>query len=35
MQSDVVRYVRKCDKCQRFALEIHQPAQELNPLSSP
>uniref|UniRef100_A0A2N9JBM8 Uncharacterized protein n=1 Tax=Fagus sylvatica TaxID=28930 RepID=A0A2N9JBM8_FAGSY len=26
---------RKCDKCQRFAPKIHQPAQELNPLSSP
>uniref|UniRef100_A0A2N9GX46 Uncharacterized protein n=1 Tax=Fagus sylvatica TaxID=28930 RepID=A0A2N9GX46_FAGSY len=35
MQSDVVRYVRKCDKCQRFAPKIHQPARELNPLSSP
>ena len=35
MQSDAVRYVRKCDKCQRFALKIHQPAWELNPLSSP
>uniref|UniRef100_A0A2N9I887 Uncharacterized protein n=1 Tax=Fagus sylvatica TaxID=28930 RepID=A0A2N9I887_FAGSY len=35
MQSDAVRYVRKCDKCQRFAPKIHQPAQELNPLSSP
>uniref|UniRef100_A0A2N9I3X1 Uncharacterized protein n=1 Tax=Fagus sylvatica TaxID=28930 RepID=A0A2N9I3X1_FAGSY len=35
MQSDAVRYVRKCDKCQRFAPKIHQPARELNPLSSP
>jgi hypothetical protein len=34
MQSDAIRYVRKCDKCQRFAPKIHQPAQELNPLSS-
>uniref|UniRef100_A0A2N9IWS2 Integrase catalytic domain-containing protein n=1 Tax=Fagus sylvatica TaxID=28930 RepID=A0A2N9IWS2_FAGSY len=34
-RSDAVRYVRKCDKCQRFAPKIHQPAQELNPLSSP
>uniref|UniRef100_A0A2N9GKE8 Uncharacterized protein n=1 Tax=Fagus sylvatica TaxID=28930 RepID=A0A2N9GKE8_FAGSY len=35
MQSDAVRYVRRCDKCQRFAPKIHQPARELNPLSSP
>uniref|UniRef100_A0A2N9FR62 Uncharacterized protein n=1 Tax=Fagus sylvatica TaxID=28930 RepID=A0A2N9FR62_FAGSY len=35
MQSDAVRYVRACDKCQRFAPKIHQPARELNPLSSP
>uniref|UniRef100_A0A2N9GHT1 Integrase catalytic domain-containing protein n=1 Tax=Fagus sylvatica TaxID=28930 RepID=A0A2N9GHT1_FAGSY len=35
MQSDAVRYVRKCDKCQRFAPRIHQPAWELNLLSSP
>uniref|UniRef100_A0A2N9GNU9 Uncharacterized protein n=1 Tax=Fagus sylvatica TaxID=28930 RepID=A0A2N9GNU9_FAGSY len=35
IQSDAVRYVRKCDKCQRFAPKIHQPARELNPLSSP
>ena len=35
MQSDFVRYVKACDKCQRFAPKIHQPARELNPLSSP
>uniref|UniRef100_A0A2N9HGN5 Uncharacterized protein n=1 Tax=Fagus sylvatica TaxID=28930 RepID=A0A2N9HGN5_FAGSY len=35
MQSDAVRYVKACDKCQRFAPKIHQPARELNPLSSP
>jgi hypothetical protein len=35
MQSDAVRYVRRCDKCQRFALKIHQLARELNLLSSP
>jgi ribonuclease HI len=35
MQSDAVRYVRKCDKCQRFAPKIHQPTRDLNPLSSP
>uniref|UniRef100_A0A2N9H092 Integrase catalytic domain-containing protein n=1 Tax=Fagus sylvatica TaxID=28930 RepID=A0A2N9H092_FAGSY len=28
-------YLLKCDKCQRFAPKIHQPARELNPLSSP
>ena len=35
MQVDALRYVRECDKCQRFAPMIHQPARELNPLSSP
>ena len=35
MQSDVVWYVRACDKCQRFTKKIHQLAWELNPLSSP
>jgi hypothetical protein len=35
MQADALKYVRKCDKCQRFAPMIHQPARELNPLSSP
>ena len=35
MQSDAIRYVMKCDKCQRFVPKIHQPARELNPLSSP
>ena len=35
MQSDSVWYVKACDKCQRFAPKIHQPARELNPLSSP
>jgi hypothetical protein len=35
MQSDAIRYVKACDKCQRFAPKIHQPARELNPLSSP
>ncbi len=35
MQADALAYVRKCDKCQRFASKIHQPARELNPLSSP
>jgi ribonuclease HI len=35
MQSDAVRYVKACDKCQRFAPKIYQPARELNLLSSP
>ena len=28
-------YVKKCDQCQRFAPNIHQPGEVLNPLSSP
>ena len=28
-------YVRKCDQCQRFAPNIHQPGGVLNPFSSP
>uniref|UniRef100_A0A2N9FCI3 Uncharacterized protein n=1 Tax=Fagus sylvatica TaxID=28930 RepID=A0A2N9FCI3_FAGSY len=35
MQKDTVNYVRKCDKCQRFSLSVHQPAGELQPLVSP
>jgi hypothetical protein len=35
MQADALKYVWECDKCQRFAPMIHQPARELNPLSSP
>ena len=35
MQADTLKYVRECDKCQQFAPMIHQPARELNPLSSP
>ena len=35
MQADALKYVRECDKCQRFAPMIHQPTKELNPLSSP
>ena len=34
MQREVLEYARKCDKCQRFALSIHQPGGILNPLSS-
>uniref|UniRef100_A0A2N9FRK2 Uncharacterized protein n=1 Tax=Fagus sylvatica TaxID=28930 RepID=A0A2N9FRK2_FAGSY len=33
--TDALKYVREYDKCQRFAPMIHQPARELNPLSSP
>ena len=28
-------YIKKCDQCQRFALNIHQPEGTFNPLSSP
>ena len=35
MQADALKYVQECDKYQRFAPMIHQPARELNPLSSP
>ena len=34
MQKEAKEYVRKCDKCQRFAPNIHQPGEILNPLSS-
>jgi hypothetical protein len=35
MQKDTTQYVKKCDKCQRFAPSIHQPAASLNPIASP
>uniref|UniRef100_A0A2N9IWV9 Integrase catalytic domain-containing protein n=1 Tax=Fagus sylvatica TaxID=28930 RepID=A0A2N9IWV9_FAGSY len=35
LQADTLKYVRECDKYQRFAPMIHQPAKELNPLSNP
>uniref|UniRef100_A0A2N9IDL4 Uncharacterized protein n=1 Tax=Fagus sylvatica TaxID=28930 RepID=A0A2N9IDL4_FAGSY len=35
MQKDAAQYVKKCDKCQRFAPSIHQPAASLNPITSP
>ena len=35
MQKDAVQYVKKCDRCQRFAPAIHQPAGSLNPITSP
>ena len=35
MQKEALEYVKKCDQCQRFAPNIHQPGGVLNPLSSP
>ena len=35
MHKEALEYVKKCDQCQRFAPNIHQPSGELNPLSSP
>ena len=35
MQNEAQEYVKKCDQCQRFALNIHQLGGVLNPLSSP
>ena len=35
MQKEAQEYVRKCDQCQRFTPNIHQPGGVLNPLSSP
>ena len=35
MQKEAHEYVKKCDQCQRFASNIHQPGGILNPLSSP
>ena len=35
MQKEAHKYVKKCDQCQRFAPNIHQPGGTLNPLSSP
>ena len=35
MQKDAAQYVKKCEKCQRFAPSIHQPTSSLNPISSP
>ena len=34
MQKEVLEYVKKCDQCQKFAPNIHQPGGVLNPLSS-
>ena len=35
MQKEAQEYVKKCDQCQKFAPNIHQPREVLNPLSSP
>ena len=35
MKKEVQEYVKKCDQCQKFAPNIHQPGGVLNPLSSP
>ena len=34
MQKEAHKYVKKCDQCQRFALNIHQLGGNLNPLTS-
>ena len=35
MQKEAQEYGKKCDQCQRFAPNIHQPGGVFNPLSSP
>ena len=35
IQKEVQEYVKKCDQCQKFAPNIHQPGGVINPLSSP
>ena len=35
MQKDAAQYVKRRDKCQRFAPSIHQPVSSLNPIASP
>ncbi|XP_030940930.1 uncharacterized protein LOC115965767 [Quercus lobata] len=35
LMREALEYVKKCDQCQRFAPNIHQPGGILNPLSSP
>ena len=35
MQKEALEYVKRCDQCQRFALNIYQLGGILNPLSSP
>ena len=34
MQKEAQEYVKKCNQCQKFALNIHQPRGVLNPLPS-
>ena len=34
MQNEALEYVKKCDQCQKFAPNIHQPKGVLNPLST-
>ena len=35
MQKEALEYTKKCDQCQKFASNTHQPGGFLNPLSSP
>ena len=35
MQKEAQEYVKKCDQCQKFAPNVHQPGGVLNLLSSP
>ena len=35
MQKEAYEYVKKCDQCQRFVPNIHQPGGNLNPLTNP
>ena len=35
MQKDALAYIKKCDKCQKYTLIIHQPGTELHLLTSP
>ena len=35
MKQDVEAYVKKCDKCQRYAHIPHMPSKTLNPVTSP
>ena len=35
MQKEAQEYVKKCNQCQKFALNIHQPRGVLNPLPNP
>ena len=35
MQKEAQEYIKKCDQCQRFGPNMHQPGGVLNPLSNP